>query len=102
MFYTDEDVQPAYDLAVKLFGPHNRYEHDNRNAHKNVCIMTREYGKLWFGDLELNEETRENLEKLSVTINQKVYFTKEFYTDYPIYETVSKLREIVLDSDNYK
>ncbi len=102
MFWTDEDVQPAYELAVKLFGQHNRYEQDNINAYRNVVIMTREFGKIWFGDLELNDETRENLEKLSVTINQKVYFTREFDHENALYTTTSKLQEIVLETDNYK
>ena len=93
MFWTEEDVQPAYELAVKLFGPHNRYEQQNKNAHKNLTIMTREYGKLWFGDLEINTEVRENLEKLSVTINQRVYLVRELDWENSIYTTTSKLRE---------
>tara|TARA_S200002703_G_scaffold91915_1_gene79449 strand:- start:3254 stop:3559 length:306 start_codon:yes stop_codon:yes gene_type:complete len=101
MFWTDEDIQPAIDLAVKLFGSNNRYEHDNRNAHRNVSIMTKEYGKIWFGDLELNDEARENMEKLSVTINQRVYLTKDFDTYNAMYITTSKLREIAPEEVTY-
>jgi hypothetical protein len=101
MFWTDEDIQPAVDLAVKLFGQHNLYEQDNRNAHKNVSIMTREFGKIWFGDMELNEETKESMEKLSVTINQKVYLTKGFDTYNALYTTTSKLREVTPEEVSY-
>jgi len=101
MFWTDEDIQPAVNLAEKLFGPNNSYEHDNRNAHRNISIMTRELGKIWFGDMELNENTKENMEKLSVTINQKVYFTKGFDTYNALYVTTSKLREISPEEITY-
>jgi|TARA_Y100001963_G_scaffold155429_1_gene246542 hypothetical protein len=96
MFWTDEDIQPAFELTGKLFGPHNRYEH-NINAYRNLTIMTRQYGKLWFGDLELNDHTRENLEKLSVTINQRVYLVKGLDWQDALYTTTSKLREFSSD-----
>lgn len=100
MFFREEDVEPAINLAVKLLGPYNYMEHHNRNAYRNVSIMTREFGKIWFGDLELNEQTKENLEKLSVTINQRVYFTRDYDTNNAIYVTTSKLREIVPEELN--
>jgi len=101
MFWRNEDVQPAVDLAVKLFGPNNYMEHHNRNAYRNMSIMTREFGKLWFGDMELNEQTKENMEKLSVTINQRVYFTRDFNVDNALYVTTSKLREITPEEVSY-
>ena len=94
MFYDNEDVSPAVNLAKKLFGSGNSFEF-NRNAHKNMSIMTREFGKIWFGDIELTDQVRDNLEKLSVTINQRVYFTREFDFENALYTTESKLREIV-------
>jgi len=101
MYWTREDIEPAVQLAEKLFGPNNRMEHDNRNALKGISIMTREFGKIWFGDIELNEQTRENMEKLSVTINQRVYFTREFNVDTALYVTLSKLREFSLEGSVY-
>jgi len=101
MFWTEEDVQPAVDLAVKLFGPNNQYHYD-KNTHKNIHIMTREFGKIWFGDLKITDEVRNNLENLSVTINQTIYLlTDHENLDQALYKTSSKLREL-LETDNYK
>lgn len=91
MFWTYEDIQPAVESARKLFGPENQYVSDT--PYKNVSIMTREYGKLWFGDLESTKDIQERLEMLSVTINQKVYVTLDYEHDISIFETKSKLRD---------
>lgn len=94
MFYTEEDIQPAIELVISLFGNSNKYEHDNRNAYKNVSIMTRNFGKLWFGDLELTDSTKGNMENLSVTLNQKIYLVRDYDFDNALYVTTSKLREV--------
>ena len=51
MFYTMEDVQPAADVAVELFGK-NGVMLDGKNVSKNVIVGTREFGKLWYGDVD--------------------------------------------------
>ena len=61
--------------------------------------MTREFGKLWSGDFVLNEDTKNKLEILSVTINQRVYLVKDYNWIDPIYVTTSKLQELV--QENY-
>ena len=51
MFYTAEDVQPAVQVAVELFGPVGNMM-EGKNVTKNVLIGTREFGKIWYGDID--------------------------------------------------
>jgi len=51
MFYTIEDIQPVVDVAVELFGK-NGTMLDGKNVSKNVIVGTREFGKLWYGDVD--------------------------------------------------
>ena len=51
MFYTVEDIQPAVDVAVELFGK-NGTMLDGKHISKNVLVGTREFGKLWYGDVD--------------------------------------------------
>lgn len=91
MFWRSEDVMPAVKSAEKLFGSQNQYLEDT--PFKNVSIMSREFGKLWFGDIEFTDEFKQKMEMLSVTINQKLYLTLDYEHDIAMYETTSKLRE---------
>jgi len=51
MFYSAEDVQPAVQVAVELFGPVGNMM-EGKNVSKNVLIGTREFGKIWYGDID--------------------------------------------------
>ena len=51
MFYTAEDVQPAVQVATELFGPAGTMM-EAKNVTKNVLIGTREFGKIWYGDVD--------------------------------------------------
>lgn len=51
MFYTAEDVQPAVQVATELFGPAGTMM-EGKNVTKNVLIGTREFGKIWYGDVD--------------------------------------------------
>ena len=51
MFYTAEDVQPVVQVATELFGPVGNMV-DGKNVTKNVLIGTREFGKIWYGDVD--------------------------------------------------
>lgn len=48
MFYTEEDIQPAVDLAVKVFGPQGNY---SPAPFVFVTIKHPKYGNLWYGDV---------------------------------------------------
>jgi hypothetical protein len=78
MFWQEEDVQPAVNAANSIFGEPNQYFYGD-NVFKNVTIMTREYGKIWFGDVQLDETLeggfRDSLRSLSKRINQRVCFS---------------------------
>ena len=55
MFWNAEDVQPAADVAVELFGK-NGAMLDGKHVSRNVIISTREFGKLWYGDVDGDAE----------------------------------------------
>jgi hypothetical protein len=71
MFWQAEDVQPAVNIAAKMFGQQGRME-VGRNVIYNVSIFTREFGKLWYGDINTNG-LAERLKTLSAAINMTVY-----------------------------
>lgn len=85
MFWTDEDIQPSVDLAEKIFG---------KNSQSNIFLFTREFGKIWQGSLNLNEECKNKIEMLAATINKKVYLVNEYDYKNPLYTTISKLRKM--------
>ena len=55
MFYTEDDVQPVVNVAVEMFGPNGNML-DGKNVTKNVIIGTKEFGKIWYGDVDGNVE----------------------------------------------
>jgi hypothetical protein len=71
MFYVAEDIQPAVDIAVKMCGTVGNMTL-SKNALNNVSVATREFGKLWYGDLE-KVDVVTILNTISSAINQKVY-----------------------------
>lgn len=75
MFYTEEDIQPAVDAAVSVFGtPGNMSMEPNTNW--DVIVETSNFGKIWYGDVEGGVEMlvqkKQELEKL---INETVLVT---------------------------
>ena len=73
MFYTEEDVTPAVQVAVELFGPVGNMLQESRFVTRDVIIGTREFGKLWYGDVEGTVDyVNELCEILSKRINQQV------------------------------
>ena len=80
MFYTEDDVQPIVDLAVKIFGRSNQYHTwSEGQIMMNVVLMTRKFGKIWSGDLLLgpgsgaSEEVQKKLNLLSDSVGQKIF-----------------------------
>lgn len=73
MFWLAEDIRPATEVAIKIFGQPNIYVQDS--PFKNISIATGEFGKVWFGDVDLNsiEELQNSINILSDTLNQRVY-----------------------------
>lgn len=80
MFYTEEDVAPAVQIATELFGPVGNMLPDGRFVTKNVIVGTNEFGKLWYGDIEGTPDyVTELCEILSKRINQNVKIVNEFF-----------------------
>ena len=73
MFWTDEDVQPAVQVATELLGPVGNMLEPNRFVSQNVIIGTREFGKLWYGDVAGTADyVNELCEIMSKRIGQQV------------------------------
>jgi hypothetical protein len=72
MFYDAEEVQVAVDSAIELFGPvGNMLE---SSTWKDFCVMTKQYGKLWYGDINCSPvEVTQKCQMLAHKLGQKVY-----------------------------
>lgn len=81
MFYTAEDVSPAVKVVADVFGKVGNME-TGKNVLYNVSIFSREYGKLWYGDL-VNEGISEKLTALSAKLSMSLSVVDEHF------ETVS-------------
>jgi len=80
MFYTEEDVEPAAQIATELFGKVGNVLPAGRFVTQNVIIGTNEFGKLWYGDVEgTTDFVNELCEVLSKRINQKVFVVTDSF-----------------------
>ena len=73
MFYNEDDVQPVVTIANEMFGKSGRML-DGKNVMRNVTLATREFGKIWYGDMDtiaMSPQTQCSV--LSHRINQTVY-----------------------------
>lgn len=75
MFYSAEDVLPAVQMAEKVFGPVGHIT-KGKNVLYNVSVASREFGKLWYGDIEASDVVS-LLNALSNSIRQKVFILDE-------------------------
>lgn len=82
MFWQAEDVQPAVNVAVKMFGPQGTME-TGKNVIYNASIFTREFGKLWYGDL-ITDGLSDRLKALSAAVNMTVYVVDDNFDPYSI------------------
>lgn len=79
MFYTEEDVQPAVDAAVKIFGKQGSMD-TGKNILYNISIFTREFGKIWYGDVS-TFDLKEKLKELSTIINTEIFVIDEQFNN---------------------
>jgi len=73
MFYNEDDVQPVVTIANEMLGKAGRML-DGKNVMRNVTLATREFGKIWYGDIDMiamNPSVQ--FKNLSQRINQTVY-----------------------------
>lgn len=89
MFYTAADLRPVIATAVDVFGPMGRVSGD-KNAWPNVSIATKEYGKLWYGDVD-RTTLKQKCNELSSKIGKNIYVfdaaNKFEYNDNTLYST---------------
>ena len=71
MFYTAEDIQPAVQVATELFGSVGIMM-EGKNVTKNVLIGTREFGKIWYGDVDGDVDF---INGLCGVLSQRIGFT---------------------------
>ena len=76
MFWTEEDVRPAVEAAVRVFGKTGNMM-SGKSVMYNMSVASKEFGKLWYGDVEQSSELVGMLNALSESINQKVYLLDE-------------------------
>lgn len=67
MFYSEEDVQPAVDMAMELFGTVGNISQE-RSSMKNMLITSDKFGHLWYGDIE---ESIDSIMSKCTTLSQK-------------------------------
>jgi hypothetical protein len=80
MFYSEEDIQPAVQVATELFGPVGVMLPSGKFVAKNVIIGTREFGKLWYGDVDGSEEyVKELCDIMTKRIGQNVSIVNELF-----------------------
>ena len=70
MFWQAEDVQPAVKAVAEVFGKVGAME-TGKNVLYNVSIFSRQYGKLWYGDL-INDGISEKLSTLSTKLGMSL------------------------------
>jgi hypothetical protein len=76
MFYVEEDLTPAVNHAINLFG-RNGARRFGKDIEAGVSVATREFGKIWYGDADKNT-LEVACTALSERLNQRVYL---FYQD---------------------
>lgn len=77
MFWTEEDVQPVVDMATDLFGTVGNMSAD-KNVLKNIVIFSKQYGKLWYGDIQ---DQLENIQGKCNQIGQRFNIAVEVVTE---------------------
>ena len=78
MFYTEEDIQPAVQVAIELFGPMGNMLPGGRFVTQDVIIATKEFGKLWYGDVSGTADyVNELCDIMSKRINQRVFIVND-------------------------
>lgn len=73
MFYVEEDVLPAVKIATELFGQVGSLA-EGKSVVRNVFLATRQFGKIWYGDVDTNStDITAKCKELAQRINQTVY-----------------------------
>jgi len=84
MFYDKDDVQPAVNAAIELFGRQAQYQ---PSPFMYLAIETPKYGTIWYGDVQMDVTTvKERCGELSKKINEPVS-ALDLGTGYMVFNT---------------
>jgi hypothetical protein len=73
MFYVEEDILPAVKAATEIFGPAGQFA-EGKNVMRNVFLATRQFGKIWYGDVDTaTTELATKCKELAQKIDQTIY-----------------------------
>lgn len=73
MFYTEEDIQPVVDAAIKVFGSQGQYHYYPSQIVNMLTITSKKYGKIWYGEVEKSyAQIIENLDYLKKTTDEEL------------------------------
>ena len=78
MFWTEEDIQPAVQVAEELFGQAGTMS-EARNTRRNLIIGTHKFGKIWYGDVDASTDINGLLAILSQRIGQSAQIVQESF-----------------------
>jgi hypothetical protein len=69
----EEDVEVATESAIKILGAVDRIVYGSSvPVVNNALVMTRQHGKLWYGDLPSDAEMRTTIDALSAVLKVPV------------------------------
>lgn len=70
MFYDEQDVQPAVNAAIEIFGKQAQYQPD---PFVYLSIETPKFGIIWYGDITGDYGTaREKATQLAAKLGEKI------------------------------
>lgn len=78
MFWTENDIAPAVQIACELFGPQGNMNETKTNR-RNVIIGTNKFGKLWYGDVDTSTDINTLLSILTQRIGQPAMIVEEYF-----------------------
>lgn len=71
MFYTEEDIQPHVNEVERVLGRVGTMDF-GKNVLYNVAIATKEFGKIWYGDL-ITFDLADKIKSLETSLNMKLF-----------------------------
>jgi hypothetical protein len=79
MFFKEEDIQPVVDVVTQTLGQQGIMM-EGKSVTKNVILGSREFGKMWYGDIDGNLEYINNIcAVMSQRTSQKILVVSDTF-----------------------
>jgi hypothetical protein len=95
MFWDEEKIEDAHRIG-RFLGPWGRMLEDRFNRLTNICLYTKEHGKVWYGDVNLDDD-KSMLQLMARALEQTIYIIpdspREGY-DKPMHESAWAVVEV--------